>query len=235
VRSKSNLVELARICENCCHVFRPIGADCSMLACVTKEELEGYLCIVEPRGGCRGFKPKRVYVGENKEDSEGKDSRLIPLTQGRFAIVDGEDYDRLRRYKWRVYNGGQTCYAIRTEGQTTVRMHRQIMVAPKSLLVDHIDHNGLNNRRSNLRVCTNSQNQHNQRIRLGGRSKYKGVVWHHRDRCWVAQIRINGRRLYLGCFDNEVDGAIAYDRKAIELFGEFAHVNFRDLATKPPI
>jgi len=80
----------------------------------------------------------------------------------------------------------------------------------------HIDHNGLNNRKSNLRICTNSQNLWNQRVRSKGGSKYKGVVWHRRDKKRIAQINPNKRHTHLGYFENEIEAAIAYDRKAVE-------------------
>jgi len=104
-------------------------------------------------------------------------------------------------------------------------MHRMIMHAPKHLCCDHIDHNGLNNRKSNLRLCTNAQNTHNQRIRPNGTSKYKGVSWHRPNNKWVARIAFKRKRMHIGIFDNQMEAAMAYDDKAIELFGEFACVN----------
>lgn len=107
-------------------------------------------------------------------------------------------------------------------------MHRVIMGEPRGLVVDHIDGNSLNNRRSNLRVCTVSQNHQNQRFR-GGLSRYKGVCFLKKINKWRANIGFDGRRMHIGCFDNEVDAAKAYDRKAGELFGEFAYLNFPEL------
>lgn len=161
------------------------------------------LYAVRPTGSCGKFKAKKPEISkiEKPNISEGS---LIALTQGRFAIVDAADYDWLIRYKWRADKHYRTWYAMRSEDRTTVSMHRQIMKVPEGLVVDHIDHNGLNNRRSNLRVCTRSQNQCNQR-RFGGKSKYKGVTWLRHTKKWAAKV---------------------YDRKASELHGEFAHLNF---------
>ena len=106
-------------------------------------------------------------------------------------------------------------------------MHREIMHAPKGMVVDHIDGNSLNNRRSNLRLCTVSQNHQNRR-RTYGSSKYKGAWWDKRRNKWVAAITFKGKYIYLGFFDNEIDAGKAYDRKAAELFGEFAYLNFPD-------
>ena len=105
-------------------------------------------------------------------------------------------------------------------------MHRAILNAPKGLLVDHIDGNGLNNRKSNLRLCTFAQNAHNSRPRRNSSSRYKGVCWHKLKKKWTVSIYKGGKRTYLGYYDDEIEAALAYDRKAEELFGEFAYLNF---------
>jgi hypothetical protein len=112
-------------------------------------------------------------------------------------------------------------------------MHRQITSAPPGLVVDHINHNGLDNRKDNLRLCTRAQNALNQRPRKGTSSRYKGVYWHERDKRFYAQISHKGRRYHLGSYKSEIQAAKAYDKKAKELFGEFAHLNFPDDATEP--
>jgi len=119
-----------------------------------------------------------------------------------------------------------TFYAVRADGNTKTSMHREIMNAPKGLDVDHIDGNGLNNRKSNLRLCTHAENVHNSRPMRNGSSKYKGVCWHKTYKKWYSSIGKTGKRFYLGRFDNEIDAALAYDKKAKELFGEFAYLNF---------
>lgn len=155
-------------------------------------------------------------------------SKEIPLTQGKVAIVDDEDYSMLSQYRWFLHTTG--C-AIRHFGhgrkdRRMIRMHREIMNAPKELQVDHINGDKLDNRRSNLRLATNSQNQMNCRKRYGNDSKYKGVCWHWQNSKWRANIKIDGKQTHLGLFLNEIDAAKAYDDAARKYFGEFAKTNF---------
>jgi len=153
-------------------------------------------------------------------------TKLIPLTQGKFAIVDAEDYDWLSQYKWCAAKDRYTFYAHRGSSGTTVTMHRVIMRAPKGVMCDHINHNGLDNRKSNLRLCTNAQNQYNKSPKKGCASRYKGVVWRRDCKKWRARIGFKRKRIHLGDFDDQMDAAMAYDDKAVELFGEFAYLNF---------
>ena len=104
------------------------------------------------------------------------------------------------------------------------------MQAPDGMVVDHIDGNSLNNRRSNLRICTPRQNTANRAKTRNGTSRFKGVHFCTRDRKWRAQIGVDGARRFIGDFDDEVEAARAYDRKAAELFGEFAYLNFPEEA-----
>lgn len=158
--------------------------------------------------------------------------KFIPLTQGRMAIVDDKDYEWLNQWKWYVYKKRHTYYAVRMTGfrpQKQIFMHRLILNPPDGFESDHINHNGLDNRRANLRACTRSQNQQNKKAKLGVTSQYKGV--HYRlgklKKHWIAQIQINKKSIYLGYFKNEIAAAKAYDSKAVELFGDFAYLNFR--------
>ena len=159
-----------------------------------------------------------------KNEAEGYG--LIPLTQGKLAIVDAEDYDWLIQYNWCACKCRNTFYATRMGGGRTIRMHREIMHAPKGVMCDHINHNGFDNRKSNLRLCTNAQNSYNQQARSSCTSKYKGVHWNKPNNKWVARIAFKQKRMHIGCFDNEIKAAMAYDKKAKELFGEFAYPNF---------
>ena len=165
----------------------------------------------------------RRRLGINNE-TEGYG--LIPLTQGKFAIVDAEDYDRLNRYQWYACKCKSTYYAARGVGRQTIRMHREIMRASKGVLVDHINHNGLDNRKSNLRLCTNAQNSYNQQASSTGTSIYKGVSWHKCSRKWSARIRCDRKFYNPGDYEDEIEAAMVYDDKAVELFGEFACLNF---------
>ena len=160
---------------------------------------------------------------------KGKGVKRIKLTWGRYAIVDAEDYEKLKDYKWCTIQGSRTFYAktFRLSG-AILAMHRLILDAPKGLYVDHIDHNGLNNRKSNLRLCTNQENLRNKLPRPGCSSKYKGVSGSKARNKFRANIYLNRKAIHLGYFDSEIDAARAYDKKAHELFGEFAYLNFPD-------
>ena len=151
----------------------------------------------------------------------------IPLTQDQFAIVSGEDFTELSKHKWcaaKLTYGGFA--AVRDVFGKTVYMHRVIMNATKGIQVDHKNHDTLDNRRANLRLATRFQNQHNAKRRSDSFSQYKGVSWHKRIKKWIVGIKLNNHRYHLGYFISEIEAALAYDKKAKELFGEFAHTNF---------
>jgi len=151
----------------------------------------------------------------------------IKLTQGKVAFVDDEDFEYLNQFKWHAVKNRNTFHAKRNKSikhnkpRELLYMHREIINAPKNLMVDHRDHNGLNNQRSNLRLCNNSQNHMNRTP--WGRSKYLGVSFHYRN----TKIRATILNYHLGYFDTEEKAAHAYDLKAKELFGEFANLNFK--------
>ena len=159
--------------------------------------------------------------------------KYIELTQGKRAIVDDEDYEELSKYGWYTYKHRHTWYASRHApkpggGQTTHAMHRAIMGLEHGdgIAVDHRNHDGLDNRRDNLRRAIPSQNQQNRRPDKRGASQYKGVSWHKLTPCWRAKIQYDNKTLHLGVFDNEIEAARAYDAAARKHFGEFACCNF---------
>jgi len=146
----------------------------------------------------------------------------IPLTKGYVTVIDDEDYPLVAGRSWcAIVIDGQV-YAYSAGGY----MHRLLTGAAQNQLVDHKDGDGLNNRRSNLRLATKSQNSMNRRPNRSGTSGYKGVSFHRKARKWVACLKFQGRYHHLGLFASEEDAARAYDRKATELFGEFARLNF---------
>jgi hypothetical protein len=150
---------------------------------------------------------------------------LIPLTRGLFAIVDADDYERLAAHKWYADEKKGKFYAARTYNRKKIHMHHEIIDVPPDFLCDHINHNTLDNRKCNLRVCTPAQNARNRLPSRNCKSSYKGVSWHKGSRRWAAEICYNNERIHLGYFDYEQDAAIAYDDMAIELFGPFACLN----------
>ena len=150
----------------------------------------------------------------------------IILTQNQVALVDDADYEWLNKGKWYAQRSRQTFYAKRLISTGYKAMHRVILgLKPgDKRQCDHIDGDGLNNQRSNLRVCTHGQNQHNRRS-YGGTSKYKGVCFERSHRKWGAYIYVNKKNIRLGSFDLESDAARCYDGAALKYFGEFALTN----------
>jgi len=151
--------------------------------------------------------------------------KCISLTRGKSAIVDDDDYDYLSQFKWYCSSDGYAQRMVRENGgRHTVRMHRVILNTPKGMDSDHINRNKLDNRRSNLRIATRSENQANKRNQINSTSGRKGVVWNRRARKWQVKIEFRGERIHLGYFDDIDDASNAYKVKAEELFGEFARV-----------
>jgi hypothetical protein len=149
------------------------------------------------------------------------------------ALVDDEDYERVGQFRWCAFTviNSDICYAKKWLNKTGVTLlHRFILgITDKKIHVDHIDHNGLNCQKSNLRTCTNTENQGNRRIskNINSTSIYKGVWWNTYSRKYVSIIRKNHKTYFLGSFVNDIDAAKEYDKKAIELYGEFANTNFK--------
>ena len=165
----------------------------------------------------------------------GGDYCKIPLTQGRFAKVDPEDYIRLSQFRWHCKVNKNAIYAVRTEmcsGRSKrIYMHCVIANTPPNLVCDHINHSGLDNRKTNLRNCTIQQNNANSRSAASASSKYKGVCWNKKRKKWYAYIKKDGVQYNLGCFTCETAAARAYDAAAKRYHGEFAALNFGTLDT----
>ena len=158
--------------------------------------------------------------------------KTINLSKGYETIVDDDMYNYLNQWKWSAQKGRNTYYAVHSSKpqngkQKSICMHREILglKAGDGRHTDHINGDGLDNRRCNLRICTRSQN-HQNRHSIRGTSQFKGCSWYKRDKNWEVSITLNSRKIHLGYFDNEIEAAKAYDKKAGELFGEFAKCNF---------
>lgn len=146
-------------------------------------------------------------------------------------MVDDENFEFLNQWNWHAHKQGKTYYAKRVTGKnykvTMIHMHRVVMGnPPPNIFVDHIDGNGLNNQKRNLRLCTKAQNGMNRTKQANNTSGYKGVRRDKERNKWIAQIKINQKNRFIGRFDSREEAARAYDAKALELFGEFAYTNF---------
>ena len=140
--------------------------------------------------------------------------------------MDDQDYDHLMQWKWHAAKGGK--YAGRRPRSGAVYMHSVIarrMGMPAGTIPDHRNGDGLDNRRSNLRPATNQTNLMNRGPQVNNTSGFKGVIFDKRSDAWRAQIKVDGRYIYLGCFDSKIEAAEAYNEAATKFFGEFAWLN----------
>jgi len=158
----------------------------------------------------------------------------IPLTQGQFALVDDSDYEFLSQWKWYAHkHSSGDFHAMRASPRKngkeySIYMSRQILGLKHGdkRQADHINHNTLDNRQSNIRICTNQQNSFNRKSISNTSSKFKGVSWYERCKKWQAHIQMDRKRKHLGLFRSEKKAALAYDFAAKSLYGEFACLNF---------
>jgi len=154
--------------------------------------------------------------------------KKIFLNKNKHALVDDEDYGWLSKYKWTAKeSGGNIFYAIRRnpENGKHLYMHKVIMGNLRGFEVDHANGDSLDNRKSNLRICSHKQNLRNQKLSSANTSGYKGVYLRKDTKKWEAGIKVNQKRIVLGSFDDILDAAKAYNNAAIEYFGEFARLN----------
>lgn len=157
----------------------------------------------------------------------------ITLSQGYVALIDAADVEMVSQHRWcasvdyRIDGSVRAVYAITSVPRKSAKLwlHRLFTDAPDGLDVDHIDRDGLNNRRSNLRLATRAQNLQNQGLRENNTSGFKGVNWHKLRQKWRAYIQANGKRRHLGLYSTPEDAARAYNLAAIALHGDYARLN----------
>jgi hypothetical protein len=153
--------------------------------------------------------------------------RVLPLSKGKFAIVEAADYEELNKYKWFVQESSGAYYAVCRMGKERVWMHRYLMNAPKDKKVDHKNNHTLDNRRENLRLASTGENNKNRRKMRGNfSSKYKGVFWNEKRKRWFARINVDGKLIHIGSFKKEKEAAKAYDAAAKKYHKVFARGNF---------
>jgi hypothetical protein len=156
--------------------------------------------------------------------------KTIKLTRGYETIVDDEDYDMLSKINWFSNIDGSGYVSVRSHnGGNLITMPRFIMgITDKSLCIDHINRNPLDNRKCNFRVCSYEDNKRNRKISIKNKSGYYGVNFYKRTNRWVSKICVGGKRKHLGYFDSKEDAAMAYDRECVKNRGKFAVLNFKD-------
>ena len=150
--------------------------------------------------------------------------KKIKLTQNKYALVDDEDFEKLSKYKWH-FTGQYAAHRLhRNGGNKKIQwMHRFILNTPIGKDTDHINGNKLDNRKKNLRICSRTENSRNSKIRSNNTSGFKGVHWHGALKKWRARIKVNGKCIHLGCFDDKKSAHNAYCKASEILFGEFAN------------
>jgi len=168
-----------------------------------------------------------------KELETGRQAKRLTLTKGKVAIVDASDYENLNKYKWTALKTPfNTFYAVRTvkgkekNQRRMLYLHRVILDAKKGQFVDHVDGDGLNNTRKNLRLCTHIENSRNKGLTVKNTSGFKGVYWYKPLAKWQSYITNAGKRLHLGYFKDKKEAARSYDEAAKRLHGVFARLNF---------
>ena len=229
-------------CASCVYGKRPGGRWLrvallewpGMVICSACADHPGQTVGLPSNGVCRNYLakpgaevPVEPRLGRRPDASEIDEAKVrrIPLTKGKFALVDAEDYEELSKYKWYALRGKHTWYACRREKGKIILMHRQIMDTPQGMVVDHLNRDGWDNRQENLRNCTHAQNNRNSRPRSGN-TGLRGVRYDEQTGKYIGAVHHKGHKHSVGEFDDPVEAALARDRKAYELQGEFAYLNF---------
>lgn len=187
-------------------------------------------CVNSPRRDTGRSVPVPDHSIPTPNQETTDDTVRVPLASdrlsGKVALLDAEDAYLASQYQWRLI-GSDHLYAA-TGQKDLMLMHRVVMglVRGDSRMVDHINGDGLDNRRANLRICTNSQNQANRQRLHASSSRFRGVTWSKATTKWLASIKVEGHSYHLGSFAIEEDAARAYDQAAVAFFGDFSRPNF---------
>jgi hypothetical protein len=157
-------------------------------------------------------------------------AKEIILTQGKVAIVDDDDFEYLNQFNWQATKNGNTFYARRNftvsnNKQNKIYMHRLILKPEKNMVIDHLNGDGLDNRKCNLRICTHGENMRNSKIPINNKSGYKGVSLDKNINKFRCRLYVNGQNIHIGYFIDPFDAARAYNAAALKYHGEFAHLN----------
>jgi hypothetical protein len=221
-----------RCCGSCVYAMRPVSRWLRVIMlhwpglfiCFNSAKQPGKMQEAYGHTVCRNYRGRRWPAGRREKVPEPTEDGVcyIPLSQGEVAIVDREDYEELSKYTWYVTRHGGNKYACR-KGKS-ILMHRMIMKPPRGMVVDHIDGNGLNNRRCNLRICTQGQNVCNRRPNSGNGTGFRGVELRDSGK-YLAVVRHEGKNHRAGLFSDPVEAARARDKLARKLQGEFAWIN----------
>lgn len=158
--------------------------------------------------------------------------KVIKITQGCRAFIDDEDFEKVSRYRWYLVRPLKSktlkyaaCKKYPDGEKKTLLMHRLILNAPKGRPVDHIDRNGLNNQKSNLRICSIRENNLNCKIHKTNKSGYRGVCWHEQNSCYRAYFSLHNKTYHIGLFQTAKEAAIARNEKMKQLGCKFARLN----------
>jgi hypothetical protein len=223
-------------CEHCVYAGHVRNGQAGELICANCQVAPGELVRVESDGTCPNFRGKLQPSWRPPPLPPTGNICYIPLTKGQYAMVDAADYPELSKYKWTALVTSNNVYAVRggRKGEPrTVYMHRQIMQPPAGMVTDHVDHNGRNNCRCNLRNCTRLENLWNSRG-CGSASGFKNIYFDEKMRQYFVRISHAGRPLHFGWFDDPVAAARFRDLKALDLYGPRAFLTRpQDLEPRP--
>ena len=198
---------------------------CSVEGCEGKHYGKGYCSKHYMQYRTYGHILKRTNFDSNEIIEYDDYAEIIIYNKNNIevgrAIIDIDDINRVKDYKWHIDGRGY----IRND--KIGFLHRLIINCPDDMVVDHINNNPLDNRKCNLRICSQQQNSMNkQKQKSNTTSKYKGVYWHKQKNKWHASVRINGKNKHIGLYNDELDASIAYDKAALLYHGIYAKLNF---------